>query len=123
MSLIKKTKTLWLPLLAMLVSASVTSGFILPNTMMTGQTGQGQSQGVVSPVELELCCLDRFLDIAIPPVSLPALEKLPGDSVPVADGHRDPEPVLVPSQCVAPQSVHECIDLGRVAVGLRMIEA
>ena len=85
MGLIKKTNRLWLPFLAMLVSASVTRSFVQPNTVHTGQTSQGQSQHVVSATELESCCLYRFPEITTAPVNLPAPEKPAGDPVAVAD--------------------------------------
>lgn len=72
MGLIKKTNRLWLPFLAMLVSASVTSSFVELHTVLTGQS---QSQYVASVTELESCYLCRFPIITTPADNLPVLEK------------------------------------------------
>ena len=85
MGLIKITNRLWLPLLAMLVSASVTSHFIEPNIIRTGHTSQWDFYHAVTAAELEYCCLYRSADNATPPVNLPALDYPAGDSVTVAD--------------------------------------
>jgi len=82
MGLIKKTNRLWLPFLAMLVSASVTSSFVQPNTVLTGQR---QPQYVGSVTELESCYLCRFPVITTPADNLPALEKPAGDPETVAE--------------------------------------
>jgi len=69
----------------MLVSASVTSEFIQPITVLTGQTSQGQYHHVLSATELESCCLYQLRENTAPPVNLPALEKPAVDSPSVAD--------------------------------------
>jgi len=80
-----KINRLWLPLLAMLVSALVTNRFIQPDTVQAGQINQGQYQYAVSAAELESCCLHQAFDISVPPFNLPAPEKSAGDAVTAAD--------------------------------------
>lgn len=82
MGLIKITNRLWLPILAMLVSASVTSKFVQPITVLTGQ---GVADHVVSATEFGTWYLSRSLDTTIPPVNFPAPEVPADDSAAVAD--------------------------------------
>ena len=76
---------LWLPFLAMLVSASVTNGFVQADTVQTGQTNQGQYQYAMSAAELESCCLYRSFNASVPPFNPPAPDKSAGDAVTDSD--------------------------------------
>lgn len=76
---------LWLPVLAMLVSASVTNRFVQADTVQTGQTNQGQYQYAMSAAELESCCLYRSFNASAPPFNPPAPDKSAGDAVTDSD--------------------------------------
>ena len=78
MGMLRKTKWLWLPVLAMLISASVTSKFIESNT---SHIGQWQTKPVVSAADYESYCPYPLPDNTTPAVFLPPSEK--PDSVPV----------------------------------------
>ena len=85
MGLITKTNRLWLPFLAMLVSASVTDKFVQPDNVLTGQTSQARSQHVISGAEIATYFLRPSPDINIPPANLPGFDKPNGDSVTAAN--------------------------------------
>jgi len=81
MGIPRKTKWLWLPVLAMLASAAVTSKFIESNTRLTDQSGQWQMQQVLSAAAHESCCPHP-----LPDNTTPAVFQLPPenpDAVPV----------------------------------------
>ena len=75
MGILKKTKGLWLPILAMLVSALVTSQFIESNTRQTGQSSQWQMHQVLSAAAHESCC-----PYPLPDNTLPAVYQLPPEN-------------------------------------------
>ena len=56
MGIPRKTKWLWLPVLAMLASAWVTSKFIESNNRLTGQSSQWQMHQVLSAAANKPCC-------------------------------------------------------------------
>ena len=85
MGLITKTNRLWLPFLAMLVSASVTDRFVQPDNVLTGQTSQARSHHVMSGAEIATYFLRPSPDINIPPANLPGFDKPNGDSVTAAN--------------------------------------
>ncbi len=75
----------WLPLLAMLVSASVTNRFVQADTVQTGQANQRQYQYAMSAAELESCCLYRSFDASVHSLNPPAPGKSAGDTVAISD--------------------------------------
>ncbi|MEN8206041.1 MAG: transglycosylase SLT domain-containing protein [Pseudomonadota bacterium] len=83
MGMLRKTKWLWLPVLAMLVSASVTSKLIASNTSLTSQTGQWQMHQILSAAAYESCCSYPLPDNTTPAVLLLPSEK--PDAAPVAE--------------------------------------
>jgi membrane-bound lytic murein transglycosylase D len=85
MSLPGKTKWLWMPGLAMLVSASITSKFIQPNTDLTNQIGQWQSHPALSTAVYESCCAYRLPVNSTPADFQLTSDKPDADSIPVAD--------------------------------------
>ena len=85
MSLPGKTKWLWMPGLAMLVSASMTSKFIQPNTDLTNQIGQWQSHPALSTAVYESCCAYRLPVNSTPADFQLTSDKPKADSIPVAD--------------------------------------
>ena len=60
MSLLIKTKWLWIPGIAMLVSSSVTSQFIRSHPDVADQIGQWHSHQPLSPAMLDSCCTYRL---------------------------------------------------------------
>jgi membrane-bound lytic murein transglycosylase D len=81
MGILRKTKGLWLPVLAMLASAWVTSKFIESNTELTGQSSQWQMHQILSAAAHESCC-----PYPQPDYTIPAVFQLPPenpDAVPV----------------------------------------
>lgn len=60
MSLLIKTKWLWIPGIAMLVSSSVTSQFIRSHPDVADQIGQWHSHQPLSPAILDSCCTYRL---------------------------------------------------------------
>jgi membrane-bound lytic murein transglycosylase D len=68
MGIPRKTKWLWLPALAMLASASVTSKFIESNTRLTDQSSQWKMQQVLSATAYEFCCPHPLPDNTTPAV-------------------------------------------------------
>ena len=79
------THRLWLPFLAMLVSASVTNRFVQLDTVQTDQTNQRQYQYAMSAAELEACCLYRSFDASVPSLNPPAPKKSAADVVAISD--------------------------------------
>jgi membrane-bound lytic murein transglycosylase D len=69
----------------MLLSASVTSEFIQPDTGLTGQISHGRTHYVLSAEDLESCCLYRFHDNSAALDNFPAIAKPAGDADTVAD--------------------------------------
>ena len=68
MDLPGKTKWIWLPILAMLISAFATSQFFKSNTRLTGQPDQWQMHQVLSAAMYESCCPYRLPDNTTPAV-------------------------------------------------------
>jgi membrane-bound lytic murein transglycosylase D len=75
MGIPRKTKWLWLPALAMLASASVTSKFIESNTRLTDQSSQWKMQQVLSSAAYESCC-----PYPLPDNTTPAVFQLPPEN-------------------------------------------
>ena len=75
MGLLRKTKWIWLPILAMLISASLTSQIIQSKTRLTAQSGQWQSHQLLSAAVLESCCPYRLPDNTTPAVFMLTTEK------------------------------------------------
>ena len=85
MRLLIKTKWLWMPGIAMFVSASVTSKYIESNTSVTDQIGQWQSYQALPAVAYEYCCPYQ-LPVNTTPAVVQSTSKIPdADSIPVAD--------------------------------------
>jgi len=78
MGVLRKTKWLWIPSMAMLVSASMTSKFIQPSTDLTDLVSQRQSHQALTAAVYESCCSYRL------PVNTTP-EILDVDPIPVAD--------------------------------------
>ena len=85
MSVLRRTKWLWIPGIAMLVSASVTSKFIQSNTDLTDQIGQWQYQQALTTAVYESCCAYRLPTNTSSVIFQLPSEKQDADSIPVAD--------------------------------------
>jgi len=84
-SLLIKTKWLWMPSIAMLVSASVTSKYIQSNTSVTDQIGQWQSHQTLPAAMYDYCC-PYPLPVNTTPAVVESTSEIPDDdSIPVAD--------------------------------------
>jgi len=107
--LLIKTKWLWMPGIAMLVSASVTSKYIESHTSLTDRIGQWHSQQVLPAVAYEYCCPYR-LPASTTPAVFQSMHEIPeADSTPVADlWARMRTGFVLPS--VDPETVRDHID-------------
>ena len=70
MGLLRKTKLIWLPLLAMLMSAALTSTFIQSSTRQVGQSDPWYSHQLLPAAVYESCCPYRLPDNTTPAVFL-----------------------------------------------------
>ena len=85
MRLLIKTKWLWMPGMAMLVSASVTSKYIQSNPSLTDQIGQWQSHQTLPAAMYENCC-PYPLPVNTTPAIIQGTSEMPDtDSIPLAD--------------------------------------
>lgn len=85
MGLLIKTKWFWIPGIAMLVSASVTSKYIQSNTRVTEQIGQWQSYQTLPAAMYEYGC-PYPLSVNTTPAVVQNTSEIPDDdSIPVAD--------------------------------------
>ena len=85
MSLLIKTKWLWIPGIAMLVSSSVTSQFIQSSTSLTGQIGQWHAHHALPAAVFETCCTYRLPGNTSPALFQLTTRKPDTESIPVAD--------------------------------------
>jgi membrane-bound lytic murein transglycosylase D len=85
MSLLIKTKWLWMPGIAMLVSSSVTSQFIQSNPDLTDQIGQWHSHHALPATVLESCCTYRLPENTTTDIFQLTSGKADSDPVSVAD--------------------------------------
>ena len=85
MSVLIKTKWLWIPGIAMLVSSSVTSQFMQSNTDLTDQIGQWHSHQALPATVLESCCTYRLPENTTTDIFQPTSGKPDSDPVSVAD--------------------------------------
>lgn len=81
MGLPGKTKWIWLPILAMLISATLTSQFIQSSSRQSGQSGQWHSHQVLPAAVFESCCPYRLPDNTTPAVFLLTIEQPDAESV------------------------------------------
>ena len=81
----KIANRLWFPLLAMLVSACVTSNIIEPKFKETSYTSLEPLHQVVSLAVLESCCLDHSLENRMPVINFPALDEPAEEDTSIAD--------------------------------------
>lgn len=85
MSLLIKTKWLWIPGIAMLVSSSVTSQFIQSSTSLTDQIGQWHAHHALPAAVFETCCTYRLPDNTSTDIFRLTTRKPDTGSIPVAD--------------------------------------
>jgi membrane-bound lytic murein transglycosylase D len=85
MGLLIKTKWLWLPGMAMLVSSSVTSKFIQSNTYLTDQIGQWHSHHTLPSAVYDPCCTYLLPDTGTSNDFQPAPQQSETESLPVAN--------------------------------------
>ena len=85
MGMLIKTKWMWMPGIAMLVSSSVTSQFIQSHPDLTVQIGQWHSHQALPADVYESCCTYRLPDNITTDIFQITLEKPDTASAPVAE--------------------------------------